>query len=131
VKYSAGILEQSIGARNRVGIRLSYRARICKRLWSPVIDFANLCSLSGRGQIGLLNRHASLRIDSWAPEKVYKYELRLRIHTLAESIPGRIKSKLSPFLSLPLCRRSSLLTGGGRGRESKSYEREKSFNALM
>ncbi len=24
------------------------RARICKRLWSPGIDFANLCSLTGR-----------------------------------------------------------------------------------
>jgi hypothetical protein len=39
---SAGILEQSVGARNRVGIQLSYgpaRARIFKRLWSPQIDF--------------------------------------------------------------------------------------------
>ncbi len=39
---SAGNLEQSVGARNRVGIRMSYksaRARIFKRLWSPGIDF--------------------------------------------------------------------------------------------
>ncbi len=31
-------LEQPMGARNRVGIVLSYRSRICKRLWSPGID---------------------------------------------------------------------------------------------
>jgi hypothetical protein len=38
---SAGILEQSMGAWNRVGIGLSYqpaRARICKCLWSPGIN---------------------------------------------------------------------------------------------
>ncbi len=37
----AGIFKQSMGARNRVGIGLSYRparARICKRLRSPEID---------------------------------------------------------------------------------------------
>jgi hypothetical protein len=36
-QFCAGILEQSMRARNRVGIGLSYRparARICKRLWS-------------------------------------------------------------------------------------------------
>jgi hypothetical protein len=38
---SAGIFKQSMVARNQVGIGLSYppsRARICKRLWSPEID---------------------------------------------------------------------------------------------
>ncbi len=38
---SAGIFEQSIGAKNRVGIGLPYRparAQICKRLRSPGID---------------------------------------------------------------------------------------------
>jgi hypothetical protein len=37
----AKILEQSMGARNQVGIGLSYRsalARICERLWSPEIE---------------------------------------------------------------------------------------------
>jgi hypothetical protein len=37
----AGILEQSMGTRNRVGTGLSYlpaRACICKRFWSPGID---------------------------------------------------------------------------------------------
>ncbi len=36
------ILDQSMGARNRVGIGLLYRlprARICSRLWSPGINF--------------------------------------------------------------------------------------------
>jgi hypothetical protein len=36
-KYSAGILEQSMGARNRVGIRLSYRpSRLQKPAWAPL-----------------------------------------------------------------------------------------------
>ncbi len=42
VEHSAVILEQSLGARNRVGTELSClwptRARICKRLWSLGID---------------------------------------------------------------------------------------------
>ncbi len=41
LSHSAGILEQSMGARNWVGIGLSYppaRARICKRIKSSVID---------------------------------------------------------------------------------------------
>jgi hypothetical protein len=33
-KYRAGIFKQSMGARNRVGIGLPYRARICRRLWT-------------------------------------------------------------------------------------------------
>jgi hypothetical protein len=41
-----GILEQSMGARNRVGMGLSYRppprARICKHLRSPGIDSARM-----------------------------------------------------------------------------------------
>jgi hypothetical protein len=39
--YRAGIFKNSMGARHRVGIGLSYRparARICKCLWSPGID---------------------------------------------------------------------------------------------
>jgi hypothetical protein len=32
IRYSAGILEQSMGARNRVGIRLSYRPARLHRL---------------------------------------------------------------------------------------------------
>jgi hypothetical protein len=38
---SAGILEESLGARNRVGTELSYRparARTFKCLWGPGID---------------------------------------------------------------------------------------------
>ncbi len=72
----AGILEQSIGARNRVGIGLSYRptrARICKRLRSPGIDSANLPNLAEsipellkRLQIRAQGSYAG-GIDSWAP----------------------------------------------------------------
>ncbi len=47
-KYSAEILEQSIAARNRVGIGLSYRARSCKHLRSPGINSASLFSLACR-----------------------------------------------------------------------------------
>jgi hypothetical protein len=41
----AGILEQSMGTRNRVGIGLTYRpagACNCKRFWSPGIDSEEL-----------------------------------------------------------------------------------------
>ncbi len=47
---AAGIFKQSIGARNRIGIGLSYRparAGIIKLLWSPGIDSSSLCSLAG------------------------------------------------------------------------------------
>ncbi len=55
-------LEQSMGGggwlgRNRVGIGLSYRARICQRLRSPGIDSASLCSLAAR-YVGMSYRPA-------------------------------------------------------------------------
>jgi hypothetical protein len=43
---------------------------------------------------------ASLGIDFWAPEKVYKYGLRL--HRLAVSILGLLKSFKIPTLLTPL-----------------------------
>ncbi len=46
----AGILEQSVGAKNLVGLWLSYRparVRISKRIWSPGIDSARLESIPG------------------------------------------------------------------------------------
>jgi hypothetical protein len=72
------------GARNRAGIRLPFlpanRASIYKRLRSPGIDSASLCSLAGlctiNREIGLSHRPARLGIESWAPWKVYKYGLR-------------------------------------------------------
>jgi hypothetical protein len=45
-----------------------YRARICKRRWSPGIDSASLCTLNPAvRQIGLSHRSARLGIDSRAP----------------------------------------------------------------
>ncbi len=57
MKYSAGILEQSLGAGNREGIWLSYRpvrARIFKRLRSPGIDFKEAILPGGESTPGLL-----------------------------------------------------------------------------
>ncbi len=50
-RFCAGILEQSMGARNQVGIGLSYRpsrARICNCIRSPGIDSVSLRSVAGR-----------------------------------------------------------------------------------
>jgi hypothetical protein len=52
-KFCAGILEQSMGTINRVGIRFSYRP--ASRLHRQADRF--------------------LGIDSWAPLKMYKYRL--------------------------------------------------------
>ncbi len=58
--FSAGILEQSMGARNRVGVGLSFwpaKDGIFKLLRSPGIDSGidsgNLCRLEGRYDKGL------------------------------------------------------------------------------
>jgi hypothetical protein len=45
VTSSAAIFKQSTGEKKGVEIGLSYRARICKRLWSPGIDSASLGNL--------------------------------------------------------------------------------------
>ncbi len=70
---SAGTLEQSLGARNRVGIGLSYRpatARTCKHFkeprnlfpaWRPGVT--NLFDVPARQ----VTRNRILGIDSWAP----------------------------------------------------------------
>ncbi len=47
-------------------------ARICKRLRSPGIDSASLCSLAGRYD-GTICRTGPPGIDSWTPLKVYKF----------------------------------------------------------
>ncbi len=76
----AGILEQSLGARNRVGKGLSYqpaRARICKAFKGPRNRFPawrnrfvcsiNICKFGFSGYIGWRNRF--LGIGSQAPKK--------------------------------------------------------------
>jgi hypothetical protein len=54
----------------------------------------------------------------------------IRLH--AHPLPPFPVSNFSVFLSLPVCRRSSLLTreGGGDGRGAKSYGREKAWSSI-
>jgi hypothetical protein len=52
-------------------LTIKTRARICKHLRSPGIDSEGAVAR----QIGLLYWPARSEIDSWAPEKVYKYGL--------------------------------------------------------
>ncbi len=78
---SAGILEQSKGARNRLEMRLSYgpaRSRICK----PFQEIRNRLP-------AWLNRF--LENISWGYLDVYKYG-PLRLHRLGESILGLLQS---------------------------------------
>ncbi len=49
---------------------------------------------------------------------------------LALTLPLSSVSNLSLFLSLPMCRRSSLVTGGERGRGAKSYDRKKAWPSI-
>jgi hypothetical protein len=78
----AGILEQSMGARNRVGIGLSYRlarARICKPLQEPT------------------------RIDRIDPILAGRYEILSEVPACQATYPGEIDSKESiPGLLIPL-----------------------------
>jgi hypothetical protein len=82
---SAGILEQSTGARNRIGIVLSYRARIFKLLrrlridskepippgcvaWRSTTTLFLLSSHTNTGPLGHIGwPNQFLGIDSWAP----------------------------------------------------------------
>ncbi len=53
---------------------------------------------------------------------------------LAHPLPPSPVSKLPLFLSLPVCRRSSLLTGekvGGGGRGVESYDRKKAWPSVI
>jgi hypothetical protein len=52
-----------------------FRARICRRLRGPGIDSDMPWHGGPVGQIGLSCQPARLGIDSWAPQKVYKYGL--------------------------------------------------------
>jgi hypothetical protein len=69
-------------------IELLHRARICKRLWSPGIDSEEsippvyVAWRAGTTILVLSYGPARLGIDSWAPEKVYKYGLRSTAHYL-------------------------------------------------
>jgi hypothetical protein len=55
------------------------------------------------------------------------------IRLLAHPITSSLVSKFSLFLSLPVCRQSSLLTGegGGEGEQgAKSYDSEKACSSI-
>ncbi len=80
-------------------------------------------------------------IDSWISEylvhrglnDLYRTKLSygsmIRFH--ARHLPPSLVSKSSLFLSLPMCRRSSLLTERGGGvRGAKSYDRKKAWASI-
>ncbi len=107
-KNSAGILEHSVGARNRVGIVLSYRPAsdgIFKLLRSPGINFKEsillvyVCSLAGRYDnpipIRFLAPIDSSKIPSLAT-------LAGEIDSFV-SIPGFLKSLKMPSQKRCLC----------------------------
>jgi hypothetical protein len=52
------------------------------------------------------------------------------IRLLRLPLPPSPVSKLSLFLSLPVCCRSSLLTGEGGGRGAESYDRKKAWSSI-
>ncbi len=53
------------------------RARICKRLWNPrIVPWID---------------STRLRIDSWAPQKVYKYGLRLLLFNIRSLLGTSVK----------------------------------------
>jgi hypothetical protein len=140
ITAGAGILEQSMGARNRGGIGLSYRptsAGIFKQSmgagdrvgiglsYRPTSAGIFKQSMGARDRVGIGLSYRPARLHSLAESvprnrflassKVSKFGLRL--HRLAEWIPGLLKSLKIPHVRIPLVNHTT--------RQLPAQEREK------
>ncbi len=108
-------------------VKFTWCRFVCLRRWICGI------TLAGGGVSGEREGCGSVVDPNYTTSKRIRLSRHRMNWLLTHTLPPSTVSKLSLFLSLPVCRRSSLLTGeGGGGDEggAKSYDGEKAWSSV-